>query len=246
MQVDMLYTINPPNEQTPAPVVAKNIISLYRTEYSITFGDICNIFRCERQWATDWLLPQVRHIFLNKYFRQYIIDLYKDDLSEHEFSNLGRWFYYFSRKDLVRWWNETAEATVQTRLIDLTDYAKPGVEVRKLLREHDRHADQKPSRQETARHLATLEQLLTAEGFALYTQSLKPQRLEWVHIKTPPLFSDPPLFTVADWLQEHGQRSPALAYRDFRKTGTIKLKVGGKVLWKAVPFHGKWPISIPY
>ena len=79
-----LYNIKPVGKNRPAPIVAKEVLHLFRSEFKYSILDLTRLLCCQRDWIEDNLLPDVLHIHLNRFFRDYVIQQ-ANDLTESEF-----------------------------------------------------------------------------------------------------------------------------------------------------------------
>lgn len=246
-QVNSLYRIEQPNKTRPPKVVGREIISLYRKDFHFTGAKLCRLFDCDRRWIENFIRPNVQHILVTYFFRQYILDQFKDSLDEQEFSDLANSYYFYSQKDLERFWRETAAAKQKTTVIDLSDYLDMGSSSSALIEEQHRHRHTKSSKEEQARHLDTMEILLTEKGYSLYLAS-KYKKAEWTPVPLPklPLEShEEPLLTTRRIMKKRGLRTDGTAYKYLMGVGAVHIKFGGKTYWHVVEHSGKWLISVP-
>lgn len=126
-------------------------------KYSI--ADLCKTFCCSRDWIEDHILPSVRHIHLNHFFKMYVIDQNKD-ITSAERATLMKGHYFFSDTDLDRFWNEHATAMQKTKLIDIYDFSKSIPARAGLAAEKQRHSESKNSAKAKTRHLDRMRNLL--------------------------------------------------------------------------------------
>ena len=63
--------------------IARPLLRLIRTEFCYNTASLCRLLHCERQWVDHTLRPEVEHLFITHYFRQYMLDTCAD-LTEEE------------------------------------------------------------------------------------------------------------------------------------------------------------------
>lgn len=245
-QAKSLYTIQAVSDDRPAPEVAKEALALFRQEYKYSIADLCKAFCCSRDWIEDHVLPDVRHIHLNHFFKMYVIDQAKD-ITATERSTLMKGHYFFSDKDLERFWNENATATQKTALIDLYNYANSLSARSGLSAEKQRHSEAKNSSKEKNRHLDRMQELLTDTGYDLYTDSLY-SKFEWVPVKCPDWKSaQGHLITESIERRHAGYNNHTQTLQKLSMSGAVKIKLCGKTLWlksKKASSKYLWPIPI--
>ena len=220
--------IQPPGKGRSAKVVAAELLRLIRTEFCYNTASLCRLLHCERQWVDHTLRPEVEHLFITHYFRQYLLDTCAD-LTEEERTLLRHGYYFYSAESLCRYWNTHAEAQRKTQLVDLADYRAKGVSVNRLGREVRRHAAEKPCAAEKARHLAAMESLLTPEGFRLVLQA--GARKEWTPCRLPALSPALPLVTAPVYRRRSRLGSNTSAMNHLIRQGAIRIKLGSRALW---------------
>lgn len=244
MQVDSLYRVDPPESDRPPIVVAREVLSLYRKDFHFTTFDICRLLLCERQWVSDFIMPEVQHLLVTSFFRKYIVDKLKDSMDEHEYNAFVHSFYFFSETSLIAFWKAHAEASQKTRLVDLADYLDPASSSSALLQEKERHDQAPRSRWETEKHLSNMESLLTEQGFSIYVRRNSFDG-EWEAVPLPKLpvsSSDTPITTIDRLRRTKGFRNNTAAYKYLFTNGAIRIKLGGKVYWQVPEHSGVWLI----
>ena len=247
MQADSLYRVEPPNKERSSMVVGRELISLYRKEFSFTTKKLCRLFDCDRSWIEDFVRPNVQHLLITYFFRKYILEQFGDSLDEKEYNDFSGSFYFYSSKSLERFWRETAVAKQKTTLIDLSDYLDPGASITLLKEERSRHINAKKSRAEKERHLRIMELLLTPKGFSLYLDS-KTGKAPWQPVPLPKLpleRSEPALLTTSRVMKQHGLKTDGAAYKFLLSAGAVHIKLGWKTYWYVPEHSGEWLISVP-
>ena len=243
-QVSSLYTIPPVSDDRPAPVVAKEVIALIRQDYKYSISDLCKAFCCSRDWIEDHVLPVVRHIHLNHFFKMYVIDQTKD-ITSAERATLMKGHYFFSDSDLARFWNENASAMQKVTIIDLYNHANSLSARAALAAEKQRHSEAKNSAKEKQRHLERMQELLTDTGYNLYIESLY-SKFEWVPIHCPDWKIAQGRLTTENIERRHaGYNNHTQTLKKLSMAGVIKIKLCGKTLWlKPETRSGNymWPI----
>jgi len=229
-EVDRLYTIEPVGEGRPAAAVAREVLALFRGDFKYNILDLTGLLCCQRDWVEDNILPEVLHIHLNRFFRDYVIGQ-AVDLSEAEFTTLRRGHYFFSEKDLARYWAENAKSDKKVRIIDLADYLSPHSSLRDLELERQRHQVFLRQRQEKALHRDHMSRLLTEEGFALFLSGSQ-GRFEWVGVKTPSWRSvRGRLVSEALYRRQNGYTTSSAAHTKLAVSGAVRIKLGSRTLW---------------
>lgn len=247
MQAETLYTVEPPGKDRSPKVVGRELISLYRKEFSFTTKRLCRFFDCDRRWVERFLRPNIRHLMITYFFREYILEQFKDSLDEEEQEDLAGSFYFYSVNDLEHFWKESASAKQKTIVIDLSDYLDPGTDLSALLEEKSRHEHEKKSSAKKEKHLRIMELLLTPKGFSLY-QSSKMKKVQWQPVPLPklPLESrESSLLTISRVMSRKGLRTDGAAYQYLLGSGAVHVKFGGKTYWFGTEHSGRWPIAVP-
>lgn len=233
--------IQPPGKGRPARAVATELLYLIRTEFCYNTASLCRLLLCERQWVDRTLRPEVEHLFITRYFRQYMLDTCSD-LTEEERALLRHGYYFYSAESLCRYWNTHAVAQRRTRLVDLADYRAKGVSLNQLGREVRRHAAEKPCAAEKARHLAAMESLLTPEGFLLLRQA--GEKTEWISCPLPPLSPELPLVTAPVYRKRNRLGSNTSAMNHLIRQGAIRIKLGSRALWLLPETRFACPLAV--
>lgn len=241
---------NPDNGN--AGEVARGIATLLEGDFALTTIEIAQLLSCDRRWVETHLKPEVEHIFLNQYFRRYILEKNRDRIGERQQRNLDHSYYFYSVSDLQRWWQENAAATRQTKLVDICSFVRPGVPYYSLLFKRDQCLEmmESPSPTIKAKAKAVLDEKvkasLTEEGYRLYRSQF--EKCSWIHVETPPIpaLDGHQFITAAQWLALNGRNSAPLAYRYFREVGATRINVKGKSLWSISKPPGSWLIPASY
>lgn len=241
-QAKTLYTIEGPDKTRSPQDVGREIISLYRKEFSFTGAKLCRLFDCDRAWVANFLRPNVRHIRITVYFRRYILDTFHESLSESEREDFASAYYFYSASDLTRFWHEAAAAKRKKALIDLATYLAPNNTISMLIKERQTHDRAKRSKEETTRHLAAMERLLNTDGYSLYLAS-KYQKADWQPVSLPELPDK--LLTTRRIMIQKGFRTDGTAYKYLMGMGAIHMKFGNKTYWLIEPCDGEWLIAVP-
>lgn len=229
-EVNRLYVIKPVGKDRPAEVVAQEALALFRAEFRYNILDLTRLFCCQRDWVEDNLLPEVLHIHLNRFFRDYVI-AQAGDLSEAEFTSLHKGHYFFSETDLARYWMEHAKADKKTNLVDLADYAAPGRGRAELEQERARHQRCLRRREERALHRAHMRALLTGEGFSLFETGLE-RKFDWVGVPTPPWSAvRGKLVSETVYRRQNGYTTSSAAHVRLVGSGAVRCKLGSRTLW---------------
>lgn len=247
MQVETLYRVDPPGKERPPKVVGRELISLYRKEFSFTTKQLCRLFNCDRSWVERFIRPNVQHLMITSFFRKYILEQFSDSLDEKEYEDLSGSFYFYSSKSLERFWRETAIAGQKTTMIDLGDYLDPGASITLLKEERSRHTKAKKSKAEKEKHFRIMELLLTPKGFSLYLDS-KTGKAPWQPVLLPKLpleHSEPALLTTSRVMRQHGLKTDGAAYKFLLSVGAVHIKFGGKTYWYVPEHSGVWLVSVP-
>lgn len=242
-----LYWVDPPDDERDTEQVARELISLYRSEFFLTTSSLCKLFRCDRQWVQSFIRPQVKHISISYFFRKYIVEHFSSQFPEKKIEEFMHSSYFYSAKELEQFWKKTAIATQKNVVIDLADYMDLGTAYSVLLNEQQRHLTAKKGRDETTKHMAKMEQLLTKEGFMLYSLSKK-YKQSWMPVKLPRLpltETSEPLQSVASIMKTQHIQTDTSAYRYLQSQGAVHIQFGGKVLWAVYKHGGRMPFSVP-
>ena len=242
MEKNLLYSVEKPKEGRSPLIVAQELVALMRGEYRYHTADLCRLLLCERQWIDREVQGNVRHIFITKYFRDYIAAHVA--LTSEERSHLLHGFYFFSDRDLARYWRENAVAERKTRLVDLADYQR-GCFTAELCNELDFHRAAHPSVKEKKRHLARMEALLTSEGFSLYSAGVTNAH-EFQPCALPEFSEHLPLTNLVRYRRDHALNSNTVAMQHLLREGGIRIKLGSRALWLLPSKTGlRVPFAVP-
>lgn len=242
VEVNSLYRVEGPGEGRSPLIVAQELVALMRSEYRYHTADLCRLLLCERQWIDREVQGNVRHIFITKYFRDYIAAHVA--LTAEERSRLLHGFYFFSADDLARYWRENAVAECKTRLIDLADYQRGGFTA-ELKSELEFHRAAHPSAKEKKRHLARMESLLTSEGFRLYSDGITNAKA-FCPCALPEFSEHLPLTNLVRYRRDHALNSNAVAMQHLIRAGGIRIKLGSRALWLLPSKAGlRVPFAVP-
>lgn len=101
--------------------IALEVLNMYEDDFNLTIAEICSILLCDRQWVVKNVKDNVKHIFLNENYRQFLMLIN----AEHRDSNVRLVdYYYFSRSDFYSWLEENTVVTRQTIRIDLSEFCE--------------------------------------------------------------------------------------------------------------------------
>lgn len=230
MEAKRLYAIPPVGEDRPADVVAKEVLALFRSEFKYNILDLTRLLCCQRDWVEDHILPEVLHIHLNRFFRDYVI-AQADGLTDAEFETLSRGHYFFSERDLARYWAETARADRKTELIDLGRFLAPAHSRKDLARERRRHQVCLRQRGEKEIHREHMCELLTETGYERFLSGWQ-GRFEWVAVQTPDWFAvRGKLVSETIYRRKNGYTASSSAHVHLARSGSTRIKLDGRTLW---------------
>ena len=235
-----LRHIPPPGKDRPAIAVAREIVALIRSDFSLNTKAICALLRCERQWVDTYIRPEVEHIFLTPYFQRFILD--SVELEDDEKQCIQHGYYFYSARSLQKYWQTHASADRRTILIDLADHRAPGVSTSALREEYKLHAATRPSTKEKERHQAAMRQLLTEKGYALFRMS--GEKTEWTPCPLPPLSDELPLVTLPTYRKRNDLGSNTSAVNKLIRNGAVRIKLGNRSLWLENQRRCVFPIAI--
>ena len=248
-RVKSLYRIDSPNEDHPPLEVGRQILKLYRSDYSLTITKICQMFCCERSWVEHFMIPEVQHIFVTHFFGAYIANTLRHEMSPQEVSDFSHKMYFLSKSSLVKYYRLAAFADQKTQMVDITLYRDQSVTYTDLLRERDRHASvHGGGKTERYKHLANMRDLLTDKGFDLYMDSLS-QDKEWIRTALPVLpFDDDDIkfMDTSAAARKFHLNSATSVHNYMVRNGAVRVKFGGKLLWYIPPYTGKWLVPCSY
>ena len=242
MENQHLIKIKPPGEGRPPEAVARELIHLIRTRFPYNTASLCALLRCDRQWIDQHLRPEIDHIFVTYYFRQYIAGKFPAMLKEDEADRLLHGFYFYSEKSLQEYWNTHAAAERKTVMADLSDYRRPGVPAAELRQEYLYHKAAKPCQKERQRHTARMEKLLTGEGLELYARSR--EKKVWAACGLPQLTRSLKLTTAAEFRRRNGLHSNASAMDHLFRRGAVRIKLGSRALWIVPDKTYVYPVAV--
>ena len=240
--------IDPPSKDRPQEKVVQEILHIYRAGYNISIAKACQILCCERQWIEDYIIPNVKHIFVTHFFGQYIADHYRSEMSAQEIADFSSRMYFLSRTSLSDFYKATAAATRKTELRDISLYRAPEKDYGELMQEKERHAGIRPNKSERTLHLSRMKELLTPAGYSLYTDALSREK-EWKPAPLPaiPFEEDQiPFRTTAQIMAKQNIRTNTSAYYYLEQHGAIRVRFGGKILWYIPKSFGNWLVPCSY
>ena len=229
MEQQNLYRIKPPGQDRPPEAVAREIVHLIRTQFPYNTASLCHLLHCDRQWIDQHIRPEVEHIFVTHYFRQYMVRTLPQLFQEGEMDLLTHGFYFYSAKSLQDFWNTHASAERKTIVMELAKYRRPGVSKADLRSEYLYHQAARPCQKEAQRHREKMEKLVSAEGLALYSRSR--EKKVWTSCKLPVLNKSLKLVTAAEYRRRNGLHSNASAMNHLFQKGAVRIKLGSRALW---------------
>ena len=242
MEDQHLIKIEPPREGRPPEAVAQEIIHMIRTRFPYNTAGLCQMLRCDRQWIDQHLRPEVDHIFVTYYFRQYMVSKFPQLLEEDEADRLLHGFYFYSEKSLEAFWNTHASAERKTVIVDLADYRKLGVSTTDLRQEYLYHQTAKPCQKEKQRHMARMEKLVNSSGLDMYRQSR--EKKVWASCGLPQLTRSLKLTTAAEFRRRNGLHSNASAMDHLFRRGAVRIKLGSRALWIVPDKTYVYPVAV--
>ena len=242
MEDQHLIKIEPPGEGRPPEAVARELIHLIRTRFPYNTAGLCQLLRCDRQWIDQHLRPEVDHIFVTYYFRQYMVSKFPQLLEEDEADRLLHGFYFYSEKSLQDFWNTHAIAERKTVIVDLAAYRNPGVSTTDLRQEYLYHQAAKPCQKEKQRHMARMEKLVSGDGLDLYRQSR--EKKVWASCGLPQLTRSLKLTTAAEYRRLGGLHSNASAMDHLFRKGAVRIKLGSRALWIVPAETHIYPVAV--
>lgn len=240
MEETKLFNIAPPDDNRPPHVVAEEIIHLIRHTFRFNTAMLCRLFHCDRQWIDQNIRPEVRHIFVTYFFRQYMVETYPDLFQEGEADRLMHGFYFYSEESLNDYWNAHAYAERKTVVVDLALYRRPYISADALRQEYDRHRKAKPCAKEKERHEEKLGSLINEEGMRIYRSGS--ERKEWSPCPLSPLQSR--FITAAEYRAKHKLNSNTAAMQHMFQRGGVRVKIGSRALWIVDEKEYYYPVAI--
>ena len=242
MENQHLIKIKPPGEGRPPEAVARELIHLIRTRFPYNTASLCALLRCDRQWIDQHLRPEIDHIFVTYYFRQYIAGKFPALLKEDEADRLLHGFYFYSEKSLQEYWNTHAAAERKTVIVDLAAYRNPGVSTTDLRQEYLYHQAAKPCQKEKQRHIARMEKLVSGAGLDVYLKSR--EKKVWAACGLPQLTRSLKLTTAAEFRRRNGLHSNASAMDHLFRRGAVRIKLGSRALWIVPDKTYVYPVAV--
>ena len=242
MEDQHLIKIEPPGEGRTPEAVARELIQMIRTRFPYNTAGLCQLLRCDRQWIDQHLRPEVDHIFVTYYFRQYMVSKFPQLLEEDEADRLLHGFYFYSEKSLQDFWNTHASAERKTVIVDLANYRNPGVSTTDLRQEYLYHQAAKPCQKEKQRHIARMEKLVNGAGQNLYRQSR--EKKVWASCGLPQLTRSLKLTTAAEYRRLGGLHSNASAMDHLFRKGAVRIKLGSRALWIVPDKTYVYPVAV--
>ena len=242
MEDQHLIKIEPPREGRPPEAVAQEIIHMIRTRFPDNTAGLCQLLRCDRQWIDQHLRPEVDHIFVTYYFRQYMVSKFPQLLEDDEADRLLHGFYFYSEKSLQDFWNTHASAERKTVIVDLAAYRNHGVSTTDLRQEYLYHQAAKPCQKEKQRHMARMEKLVNSSGLDVYRQSR--EKKVWASCGLPQLTRSLKLTTAAEYRRRNGLHSNASAMDHLFRKGAVRIKLGSRALWIVPDKTHVYPVAV--
>lgn len=237
---EKLLTVDPPSEDRNSQQVAEELIQLIRHEYKYNTAMLCKLLHCERQWIDRNIRPNVRHIFVTYFFRQYIVSNFPELFLADETEKLMHGYYFYSEQDLLAYYSANAFAERKTVIADLAQYRRPTVSIQTLRDEYELHSRMNPCRKEKERHLEKLASLISEEGLRVYEESSG--KKEWRSYHLPSLHSR--FITAAEYRELHKLNSNTVAMTYLFQRGAVRVKLGGRALWVVEEPSCVYPIAV--
>lgn len=107
-----LVWIETPQTREQSIVTAQKVYEMCKSDFSLSVLDMARLLDCQPLWIRLNVQPYVKHIFINRYFRAFMKELYPDDQT---FSHKN--LYYFSRQGFREWMIENTQAKRTTVLL---------------------------------------------------------------------------------------------------------------------------------
>lgn len=215
---------------------------MIRTRFPYNTTGLCQLLRCDRQWIDQHLRPEVDHIFVTYYFRQYMVSKFPQLLEEDEADRLLHGFYFYSEKSLEDFWHAHASAERKTVIVDLADYRKLSVSTTDLRQEYLYHQTAKPCQKEKQRHMARMEKLVNSSGLDVYRRSR--EKKVWAACGLPQLTRSLTLTTAAEFRRRNGLHSNASAMDHLFRRGAVRIKLGSRALWIVPDKTYVYPVAV--
>ena len=245
MEEKSLVWVDPPDDDRSSLVVGREILSLYRNEFTMTTHDICKLFRCERRWVHDLLRPEIKHICVSHFFGRFIVQQFS--LDEHERDDFSYSSYFYSKHSLEEYWKTHAVPTQKTKMIDLADYVDAGSRKTDIADELQRYQHTRRSKAEKENHFERMREILTPEGYRYYV-SAKLGKASWQPVPLPALpihQGDTALCTKADIRHRYGLKTDTSALQWLVFHGAVRIQLEGKTLWSVSPNLFRIPLAVP-
>ncbi|MBO4915730.1 MAG: hypothetical protein J5449_11070 [Oscillospiraceae bacterium] len=211
---------------------------LFRGDFRYNILDLSRLLCCRRDWIEDNILANVLHIHLNRFFRDYVI-AQADDLSDAEFASLSKGHYFFSERDLARYWSENTSADKKTEIVDLAHYLSPNHSLSELETEKKRHLACLRQGREKALHRENMAELLTEQGFELFLSGSQ-RSFEWRGVAVPDWYNvRGKLISEAIYRGQNGYTTSSSAHVRLYMSGATRIKLGSRTLWLPNDAHAE-------
>lgn len=241
-------------------VVAFHIWDMYDSDYHLSISDICKILLCDRNWVVRNVQDNVKHIFLNQFIRQVMMEQCGRE-------QMLKDYYYFSETDFYRWLRENTIAERQTISIDVAKFSDNPFELKRLLISFDKKISEcKSNIQKGLINIEcykTIHENLNSDGKKLLSAKVNPFKRDLKYVKVNETL--PKKFTSLKELKSNKISGKTInneiIYRKLYLSGAIRYTISNKKKMKetgqetklvrydsmclSIP-EGLYDIAVPY
>lgn len=233
--------------------IALEVLDMYESDFNLTIAEICCILLCDRQWVVQNVKDNVKHIFLNENYRQFLI-LINAEHRDYDVKLVD--YYYFSRSDFYNWLEENTVVTRQTIMIDISTYCDDQqdyqIATKEYIKAKNEMEDSLGMLKINFQYYDKVYKLLNKTGKKYFEN-----RVSVVERKANPVVLNnvelPSKFTSIKILKADINKSLEIVYRDLYKYGALKYTIANSLVryddaFRLNCFSGDYPfiITIPY
>lgn len=220
--------------------VAIHALNLYSNDYNLTIREIGEILLCDRQWVLKYVKEEVKHIFLNETYRNFLSRISPTYMGKRI---ILKDYYYFSRQDFYRWLKENTVISRQTFVVDLSlccdNYSKYKELTDSYYKEISKAKNEMKRVAAKINYHLNMYEMLSEVGKEFYDNRVEPtkRKADHVIIKDTEL---PKKFTSIKILKEEINKSLEIVYRNLYMCGALKYTIANSL----VRYDSEWDKDI--
>lgn len=208
-----------------ALMLAFRVISMHKEDFNLSITDIAKILLCDRQWVVNNVKDNVKHIFLNAIYRNFLNNVSIEHFGETLYLND---YYYFSRADFYQWLKNNTIISRQTIKLDINEYSKDILKFEELTAKYIENLKSLKSLSEIkfikTKYHCDVEETLNSVGKCFYNSAVNVTKRNAAEV----IINEenlPETFTSIKILKADIGKSLEIVYRMLYEIGAIKYTI---------------------